>query len=158
MSNNTSNISGVSFDLTGLKGIVDTFISTYKTTLESKGKRATGNLINNIKSKIKVNGKYVIISLNLEDYWKYVEYGRRPGKFPPVDKIREWIRVKPILPQPQNGKLPTANQLAFLIGRSIARNGIKPTNALKQSMNDFDLVGKIYKYFEDEFQKQISEI
>lgn len=158
MSNENTGLNLNALDLTGLKSIVDTFINSYKSTLENKGKRATGNLMNSIKGKVKISGKYIIVSLNLEDYWKYVEYGRKPGKFPPVNKIREWIRVKPILPQPSSGRLPTVNQLAFLIGRSIARNGIKPTNALKQTINDFDLVGKIYNFLEEEIQKQISEI
>lgn len=145
-------------DLSGLKAIADDFVTSYKQSLESKGKVASGNLVKSIKSKVKIDGKYILVILNLEEYYRWVELGRKPGKFPPVDKIREWIRVKPILPQPINGKLPTTNQLSFLIGRSIARNGIKPTNALKESINNFDLVGKIYQYFEDEFQKQISEI
>ena len=44
------------------------------------------------------------ITLNLPDYWKYVEYGRGPGKFPPINKIGDWIVKKHILPRPQNGQ------------------------------------------------------
>jgi hypothetical protein len=35
------------------------------------------------------------------DYWKNVEYGRRPGlTVPPVDVIRSWVQSKPALSSP----------------------------------------------------------
>ena len=109
----------------------------YKTNLEQSGRRATGNLITSINTKVDVNGSLFEIELQLEDYWKYVEQGRGAGKFPPVDKIIEWIRVKPILPYPDSrGKLPTENQLAFLIGRKIANEGFEGTNDLEHTMQE----------------------
>lgn len=158
MTNNTSNINGVSFDLTSLNPIINDFISTYKSTLENKGKRASGALIDTIKHKIKVQGKWIEISLNLQDYWYYVENGRKPGKFPPPDAIKRWIQIKPILPRPNsNGKIPTENQLAFLIGRKIYREGIKPTHALRDTIREFDLYNKIYNTIVDSIQQKITE-
>lgn len=158
MTNNTSNINDVSFDLTSLNPIIDTFISTYKSTLENKGKRASGALIDTIKHKIKVRGKWIEIYLRMEDYWKWVELGRKPGKYPPPDAIKRWIQIKPILPRPNsNGKIPTENQLAFLIGRKIYREGIKPTHALKDTIREFDLYNKIYNTIVDSIQQKITE-
>ena len=75
-------------------------------------------------------------SISLASYWKYVEYGRKPGKMPPVSKILEWVRVKPDLPRPRNNaKPPTDAQLAFLIARKIGRDGIKPGNQLEEALN-----------------------
>jgi hypothetical protein len=54
----------------------------------------------------KFNGRYLTISLNLQDYWKYVEDGTRPH-FPPIEDILQWIKVKPVLPRKRKGKLPT---------------------------------------------------
>ena len=111
----------------------------YKTNLESSGRRATGQLITSVNTVVVVNENEFAIDLNLEDYWKYVEEGRGAGKFPPPDKILEWIRVKPILPYPdRNGKLPTENQLAFLIGRKIANEGFEGSNDLENTMEDVD--------------------
>jgi hypothetical protein len=46
----------------------------------------------------------------LPEYWKYVEDGRKSGKYPPLETIKKWIEVKPVLPRPlANGKLPTTN-------------------------------------------------
>lgn len=111
----------------------------YKQNLESSGRRATGNLISSVNSKVTVNGQSFDIELQLEDYWKYVEEGRGAGKFPPVNKILEWIMVKPILPYPdKNGKLPTEKQLAFLIGRKIANEGFQGSNDLEHTMEQVD--------------------
>lgn len=111
----------------------------YKTNLESSGRRATGQLITSVNTVVVVNENEFAIDLNLEDYWKYVEEGRGAGKFPPPDKILEWIRVKPILPTPlANGKLPTEQQLAFLIGRKIANEGFEGTHDLQHTMEEVD--------------------
>jgi hypothetical protein len=48
---------------------------------------------------------------------QYIIYGRGPGKFPPVQAIRDWIRDKGI-----KTDLPV-NSLAFLIARKIANEG-----------------------------------
>lgn len=111
----------------------------YKTNLEASGRRATGNLITSINTKVDVDGSLFEITMDLEDYWYYVENGRSAGKFPPVSKILEWIRVKPILPYPDSrGKLPTENQLAFLIGRKIANEGFEGTNDLEHTIEAVD--------------------
>ena len=70
----------------------------------------------------------------MADYWKYIENGRNPGKFPPTSKILEWIMVKPVIPRPdQNGKLPTPKQLAYLIGRKIANEGYEGSHDLQRA-------------------------
>lgn len=68
-------------------------------------------------------GNYVV-SIDLNDYWKYVEYDTRPH-WPPREAILEWVRIKPAIPSPdKNGRIPTPEQLAFLISRRIA--GLSP--------------------------------
>ena len=103
----------------------------YRKELRDRGKDASGLLSQSVRYMVNRGDTTYAVDLSLLDYWKYVEYGRRPGRFPPLDKILQWIRVKPVIPRPMdNGKLPTEKQLAFLIGRKIAREGIKPTPAL----------------------------
>lgn len=98
---------------------------------------ASGKLVQSVKYEFKHNDRIYEVGLWLEDYWKYVEYGRKAGKFPPIDKIKEWISVKPVIPRPmKNGKLPTINQLAFLIARKIASEGIEPKNILKRTVEE----------------------
>lgn len=114
--------------------IVNSIATQYKNTLKLEGKVATGNL-SNFTTEIQQDNRWFSIIFNLQDYWKYVENGRKPGKFPPIDVITRWIQVKPIIPKAINNKIPTTKQLAFLIGRSIAENGIKPTKALQSTLD-----------------------
>ena len=111
----------------------------YKQNLESSGRRASGELISSVATKVTVNGNEFVIELSLQDYYYYVENGRGPGRFPPPEKILQWIKMKPVLPQPlENGKLPTEQQLAFLIGRKIANEGFEGTHDLEHTMEQVD--------------------
>lgn len=76
-------------------------------------------------------------TISMNEYGTFVNDGRRPGKFPPRQKIEDWINKKGIKPKTlKSGKTPTLRQLGFLIGRSIARNGIQPVRF-------FDIIDKI---------------
>ena len=132
-------------DLKNVKNITNLFALALKERLEKNGSNASGMLSNSIKGKVKYDGKYVSVFVDLEDYWKYVENGTKPH-FPPVDAIKQWIKVKPVLPRPlKDGKLPTENQLAYLIGRKISKVGTKPNPFLAPTISEFGLVDKIYE-------------
>lgn len=144
-------------ELTTIQNIINEFTDTLKSVISSNGSNASGTLSKSIKGIVKMNDKYLTVSISLEDYWKYIEYGTKPH-FPPVDKIREWIRVKPVLPRPlSSGKLPTENQLAFLIGRKISKFGTKPKPFLNNTKEEFDLVGKVYNATLELITKQLTE-
>ena len=106
----------------------------YKDRLVADDKKATGQLINSISTEIKVGSDTFEVVLNVVDYFKYVEEGRKSGKFPPPNAILKWINAKPVIPRPINGKLPTEQQLAFLIGRKIATEGIEAGHQLKDTV------------------------
>lgn len=99
---------------------------------------ASGELLNSVKYILQHNQSSYEVSLSLLDYWKYLENGRKAGKFPPINKILDWIRVKPVIPRPYNGKLPTEEQLAFLISRKIALEGTKPRDILKLTLDEIN--------------------
>lgn len=129
----------------------------YKEELRNMGKKASGGLINSVEYEVVTEKYSTSVVLHLADYWKYVERGRRPGKFPPPDAIRKWIEVKPILPRPfKNGKLPTTEQLTFLIGRKIKEKGIEPSPALELSV---ETVNKVYMpMLEEAFALDVGEM
>lgn len=116
---------------TQLQDLVDTIADIYRSELSNSS--ATGNL-QNFQTIIDINDTTFSVSFELADYWKYVEYGRRPGKMPPIDAIEQWVKVKPVVPNAINGRVPDTRQLAFLIARKIGREGIEPKNYLRNTM------------------------
>ena len=112
-------------------------ITNYKSQLEAE-QMNNGELYRTISYSVSTVNSGWVISVSLADYWKYVEYGRRPGKMPPVSAIENWINVKQIVPHSmtlKSGKtvIPTIPQLSFLIARSIGRRGIAPKPLFKNS-------------------------
>ena len=119
-----------------INDFISDFVDTYKGLLIMDNKKATGDLIRSIKPiEIQFETNKYSGSISLAHYWKYVEYGRRPGKFPPPNKILDWVKIKPVIPRPINGIKPTEKQLAFLISRKIARDGIEAGNQFKEALD-----------------------
>ena len=126
-----------------IQNIVDEFMYAYASAIIDTDHSATGNLALNQQKIIQYDGRFFSIYLSLEDDWKYLEYGTKPH-FPPLEKIKEWIRIKPVVPLPQaNGKLPTENQLAFKKKKKISRVGTPATHLLEDTQNTFRLADKI---------------
>ena len=125
-----------------LQQVLDDFTKdvaeTYRGLLLRDGKNATGELISSIKPMTPelVDGTFQC-SLSLAPHWKYVENGRRPGKFPPIDNILEWVKAKPQLTRPNrlDRKELAPKQLAFLVARKIATKGIQPGNQLEEALD-----------------------
>ena len=121
-----------------LKEYAEAIRDQYKDNLERDNRRATGDLITSINSKVIVDGNEYIIELQLEDYWKYVEWDTKPH-IPPVNKILEWVRVKPVLPRPmKNGKLPTEQQLAWMRADKNSKEGTEGTHDLEDALAEVD--------------------
>lgn len=125
-----------------LQQVLDDFTKdvadTYKSLLLRDGKNATGELISSIKPMTPelVDGTFQC-SLSLAPHWKYVENGRKAGKFPPIDNILEWVKTKPQLVRPNrlDRKELAPKQLAFLVARKIAAKGIQPGNQLEEALD-----------------------
>ena len=112
-------------------------ITNYKSQLEAE-QMNNGELYRTISYSVSAGTGGWVVSVSLENYWKYIEYGRRPGKMPPVSAIENWINVKQIIPHSRtlkSGKtvIPTIPQLSFLIARSIGRRGIAPKPLFQKS-------------------------
>lgn len=127
----------------------------YQDNLINSDSIASGKLLNSCEYIVEKDNMQIYVALKLEDYWKYVEYDTRPH-WPPVNKILDWIKVKPVLPDNRNGKLPTPEQLAFLIGRKISEEGTKGTNDLHNAVEDIN--AKYERLIEDAIVKDIDEM
>lgn len=95
-----------------------------------------------------------IVYFDLVDYWEYIEYGRRPGKMPPISAIENWIRVKPIIPDSRIGKVPDTRQLAFLIARKIGEEGTREYHDLENTLAAAD---PLIEEIKDEIIKEIMQ-
>lgn len=130
-------------------------VTEYKEALIMNDKNASDGLYNSVRYILdnKTKGQ-LSINLELMDYWKYVENGRKAGKWPPISAIQRWIEIKPVLPRPMaNGKLPTNEQLAFLIARKIGLEGIAPQPLLKQSLDN--VMDVMMEFIEEAIAKDI---
>ena len=112
-------------------------VDNYKAELEACNYQ-DGQLYRTLRYSVKMDNSSWLISISLEKYWRYIEYGRRPGKMPPLDVIEKWIDVKQIKPHSmtlKSGKtvIPRPPQLPFLIARSIGQRGIPPKPLFKNS-------------------------
>lgn len=117
-------------------------VNLYKQKLTENNVNATFELFNSISYQVSdLNNNKFEVTLSLADYWKYVENGRKAGKFPPISKIENWIKIKPVIPFSNNNKkIPTQKELAYLISRKIARQGIQPRPFLKNSVEEINRI------------------
>lgn len=124
----------------------------YQDNLILHNRIASGDLLNSVEYVIDRDGYTYTVSLMLKDYWYFVENGRKAGKMPPMDAILSWIKAKPVLPRPNaEGKLPTPQQLAFLIARKIGEEGTEGTQDLRKATDT------IWDTFEDRLYEAIDE-
>ena len=124
----------------------------YQDNLILHNRIASGDLLNSVEYVIDRDGYTYTVSLMLKDYWYFVENGRKAGKWPPIDNILNWIKIKPVLPRPNaEGKLPTPQQLAFLIARKIGEEGTEGTQDLRKATDT------IWDTFEDRLYEAIDE-
>ena len=127
-----------------IRKLVDDIIKMYKNELTNQNINASYSLANSIQPEFEFNGSRFIVYFNMEEHWKYVEEGRKPGSWPPVANIKQWIKIKALLPKAikcklPNGKskmvVPTEDQRAYLIGRKIYKEGIEAKHPLQNALD-----------------------
>lgn len=87
--------------------------SEMKGIMSSRKMDASGQARGMIESVVRDNEG----TLFAPDYIEFMERGRGPGKFPPLEDIKQWIVDKGI-----KSEIPNES-LAFLIGRKMAEEG-----------------------------------
>lgn len=128
--------------------LIDEFVVQY----DKLGMRASGQWANTLDNR--TSG--LTLSIFGQDYTEFLVDGRKPGKFPPIAKIEQWIKDKGIAPIERTIKI---SSLAFLIARKIAREG---TEYFKQGGTDLveavvtpqriqDIIDKVSVFFIGDF-------
>ncbi len=101
-----------------IAGPIRTFLETSAFAIEGRAKEKapvdTGRLRASITSIIRPLQAVVVARVL---YARFVEFGRRPGSWPPLSAMQPWAR--------RHG-FPPGRVGAFLVARAIFRRGIKP--------------------------------
>lgn len=79
-----------------------------------------------------------------------VEYGRAPGKMPPVDAIKYWVIRKGIAPADE------ADSVAFLIARAIGRRGTKGAFMFKKGFET--ATPRVEKYWDQALDRILARM
>lgn len=128
-----------------LEKLVNEVASVYKQNLISSGKVASGTLVKSITpNRVEETNDGYSVGISAVDYAKYVENGRRPGKFPPPNKILDWVKVR--FP---NASSIRQQQISFLVARKIAKLGIPAGNQLQNAIN------QVYPKYDKEINEAI---
>jgi hypothetical protein len=90
-------------------------------------KVASGSLVNSINYRLQDTAQGINVILLANDYLKYVDQGRRPGSYPPIQAIQRWVAIKGI-----------PKQAAWAIRTNIYKFGIKPTNVIRKTKTIID--------------------
>ena len=116
----------------------DHVVSISKRNLTNKQKNSSKKLYNSIQGKVKANPNSFEVEFTMEDYGVFQDAGvsgtrkkyntpySYKSKMPPVKAFDKWLVRKGIAPR-EKGKFTSRKSLAFLIARSVYRNGIKPS-------------------------------
>ena len=125
----------------------DYVISQSRRNLSRLKKNSSKKLYNSIKGNVKAMPNSISIQFTMEDYGVFQDagvsgtkkkyntpysYKSRGGKnglkgMPPPKDFDKWIVRKGLAPRKSGGKFASRKSLAFLIARSVFRNGIKPS-------------------------------
>ena len=101
------------------------------------------------------------VYFDLPPYFPFAENGRRPGKFPPPDAILKWVQFKRLVPRPgRDGKVPSTNQLVYLISRKIATKGTEGKHLFEKTLDDpslDNLADNLVELITAEFEKEIEK-
>ena len=121
-------------------------VTDLQRSMSSKGLNASRKTSDSIKYEVSETLTKSVLKIIANRSIGALQYGRKPGRMPPRDVIRQWIDNKPLTLQ---GKM-TKDQLAYLIQRKLGREGIKVPNrynvggVITDVIND-ELIARIFK-------------
>ena len=145
-------------ETTEIRNICEQIAQVYRDKMSNAGYDPNGELMK-FTWVTEYNGNLFQLYFNLPNYWQYAEYGRGPGKMPPVNKILKWIEFKHLVPHSNNGRVPTTVQLAFAISKHIAKYGTQGKHLLQETIQSTynNLVDQLVNLIAKQLEKEINE-
>lgn len=130
----------------------------------------TGKLHDSLRYRIVNRGgvpEMKFYSQGAQEYADVIEQGRKPkSRFPPPDKLMNWIEQKGLKPRDADGRFIRVKDmdkwrrgLAFVIGRKIAKHGFKGIHYWQEAIDaELEVRGKdIARTIEKYVVKKINE-
>jgi hypothetical protein len=94
-------------------------------------KVASGKLRDSIKTNVVQSQDETIIQIIGEEYARWVQSGRLPGKRGvPISAIEKWIKDRGLTGRDKKGRFIKRTSFAFAIQNNIKKFGIRPSNFL----------------------------
>jgi hypothetical protein len=100
-------------------------------------KVASGSLVNSINYRLQETANGVNLVLLANDYITWVDRGRKPGTYPPIQAIQRWVAIKGI-----------PKEAAWAIRRNIFKFGIKPTRVIAKTRFEIETNRKYAQKYE----------
>ena len=125
--------------------LVEDFNNDIKADIIGKNINDTGNAIQSLR--VDFDTKRQTVQSVGADYIEILNTGRAPGKFPPVQAIREWVQSKLGVSEAE------ANSVAYLVGRKIANEGTAIFKDKKKGLQIEDKVINLRVKLKEEIPK-----
>jgi len=100
-------------------------------------KVASGSLVNSINYRLQETANGINLVLLANDYLTWVDRGRKPGTYPPIQAIQRWVAIKGI-----------PKEAAWAIRRNIFKFGIKPTRVIAKTRFEIETNRKYAQKYE----------
>lgn len=113
-------------------------VQAMKDALHAKDAYASGQLESMMDYDVEATADGYTLYLVAPDYLKWLDQGTRPH-WAPIEPLQRWVWAKGIVPEERNGKLPTVEQLPYMVQHGIAVNGtegIHQVNAVADMVFD----------------------
>lgn len=113
-------------------------VQAMKDALHAKDAYASGQLESMMDYDVEPTADGYTLYLVAPDYLKWLDQGTRPH-WAPIEPLKRWVWAKGIVPEERNGKLPTVEQLPYMVQHGIAVNGtegIHQVNAVADMVFD----------------------
>ena len=111
------------------------YVKEMKDQLKKMDGVLTGKLLESISYEVKETRNGYTLQIYMEDYGEFVNSGRRKGaKMPPPAAMMQFVREANIRPR----KNQTLESVAFAIGKSISKNGIRPRPFIDKGLQVVD--------------------
>ena len=106
-------------------------------------KVASGKLLNSLSVTLVPGqgGNAGELQITYEDYFKYVNEGRRPNvKRVPIKALLDWIKIRGVRFRSERGRFSRGSNLnmAFAIQKNIFKYGIRPANIYDKGLDSLE--------------------